>query len=406
MQNTCINIVLLSLFLITATATANNGQTVSSKVFKVLTEAQSYNNKDQHNRALKKLNSLAITKLTPYEQSQILNMKGFIYFEKNQLSNALTFLNNSIATDSLGKDTRLNTLQTIAQIHYLKEDYSKAILISDDFLALEPSKRPQIFIIKGQAHFQLQQYTSAITAIKKSIALKKETGKKVYENDLLILSACYQELRQYSQQIQTLNQLIRLYPKKTYLLALAGAYYEKGDKKKQLSIYEALYEQGQLNEPQQITNLSQLYIINHTPIKAATVLQKSFDNKTLKKNVRNLKLLAHAWYAARSPEKSIHPLKEAAKKTKDGKTYMRLGHLLSRLERWEEAIDALTQAKKKGGLPKKHNVDLLTGVACFHAGHHRKAKKAFKQAVHQQYYAGPAKSWLNLLDQRGKTQIN
>jgi len=390
----------------TSHAAHQKQQSVSSAVHKVLTTAQTLSQQKQYKKSLQTLNSLNKSKLSGFEKSQLWNFKGFTYYEQEQYKKAIHALNKSLEYTKLSENIRLNTLQTIAQTHFTIEQYQQAINVAAQYIKIDNQKKPQIFILKAQAHYQLKQYQSAIKDINYSIAIKSKTGKKVNENALLILSACHQELEQYPQQIQTLKKLVQLYPKKMYFLALAGAFYETGDTKRQLSLYETLYEKQWLNDPQQVKNLAQLYILNDAPYKAANVLEQAFTEKKIKRSINNLNLLARAWYAARTPEKAIKPLIEAASKTKNGRQYMKLGYLLSQMERWDDAIHAFSNAKKKGGLAKKNNVELLTGIACFHAGHMQKAKKAFKKAINQQHYASSAKTWLNVLNQYEMTVIN
>jgi len=387
------------------TSHAAQKQTVSPAVYKVLKTAQTHSEKNQHNKALQAINSLNMANLSGFEVSQLWNFKGFSYYEQDQYKKAIHALNKSLEYKKLPNDLKLNNLQTIAQIHFSIEQYHEAINVAKKYIRIN-EKKPQIFILKAQAHYQLQHYQAAINSLTQSIAIKNSLGKKVSENELLTLSACQQELKQYPKQIKTLKKLIQLYPKKNYFLALASVFYETGNTKSQLSLYETLYEKHWLNEPQQLKNLAQLYILNDAPYKAAKVLEQAFVQKKIKRNINNLNLLARAWYSARTPEKAIAPLIEAAGKTKNGRQYMKLGYLLSQMERWDEAINAFSHAKKKGGLAKKNNVELLTGIACFHAGHMKKAKKAFKEAISQRHYASSAKTWLNVLNQHEMTVIN
>jgi len=373
--------------------------TVSSKVHKILSEAQALSAKDSYQQALKKLDSVELSSLTPFEVSQIWNMKGFTHYSQDRYTRAINAFKQSLKYPGLTQEIKLNTLQTLSQVNFLVENYAQAIDYAAQFIQIDP-QHAQLYALKAQSHYQLEQYRSAANAMQQALTLKKQQHKKILENDLLILSACYQELKLSSKQISVLKELLALYPQKRYFFALSGAYYEAGKPHKQLAIYETLYEKNWLTEPRHISNLAQLYLLNDAPYKAAIVLQDAFKNKTLKKSTRHLKLLARAWYAARTPKKAIPLLKQVASRSKNGREYVKLGYLLSQMEQWNDAIDAFNLAKKKGGLPAKNNVNLLKGIACYYAGHHGLARKAFKQAIAQQHYASTAKSWLNILNQR------
>ena len=373
--------------------------TVSSRVHRVLSEAQALSADNSHQQALKKLDSLKLASLSPFEVSQIWNMKGFTHYSEEQYTRAINAFKQSLKYPDLSQDIMLNTLKTVAQTYFLLEDYTQAVHFAEQFITID-HQQAQLHTLKAQSHYQLEQFRAAANAMEHALALKKQQHKRPLENDLLILSACYQERRQLSKRVKTLKQLVTLYPKKAYFLALSSAYYEAGKPHEQLAIYEALYEKNGLSEPRHISNIAQLYLLNDSPYKAAIVIQDAFKNKRLEKNIKNLSLLARAWYAAQVPEKAIAPLRQIADRSKNGREYIKLGHLLSQMERWDDAIEAFNLAKKKGGLPLKNKLNLLQGIACYYAGHHNKAKKAFKQAIAQQHYASTAKSWLNILKQR------
>lgn len=396
---------LLALCLISSTCFAKRtSETVSSKVHAILLEAQTLNAKNAHHKALKTLDSIKLSSLTPFEVSQIWNIKGFTHYSQERYTRAINAFKQSLKHTDLSRDIKLNTLQTVSQIYFLTERYANAIAFAKQYIQLD-TQHAQLYALKAQSHYQLNQFRSAANAMQTALKLKREQHKNILENDLLILSACYQEMEQSTRQVNVLKQLIALYPKKRYFLALSGAYYESGNSHKQLAIYETLYEKNWLTEPRQISNLAQLYLLNGSPHKAAIVIQDAFKNKSLKRDTKHLKLLARAWYAARTPGKAIPPLKQVASWSKNGREYLKLGYLFSQMERWDDAIEAFNLAKKKGGLPKKNNVNLLKGIACYYAGHHNKARKAFKQAIAQQHYASTAKSWLNILNQREDSRV-
>lgn len=384
----------------------SNVETVSHSVHKLLSKAQALHLNNKHRLALDMLGHIKQANLSSFEISQVWNMKGFVYFSQDKYTQAISAFRKSLEHPTLSKSITLNALQTIAQSHFLLEQYSYAIRAADEFTNIEPLERPELYTLKAQAHYQINQFKPAINSMQQAIKLKKQHKQKINENDLLILSACFQELNQTRPQIRTLKQLIKLYPKKQYFLALSSAYYDLGHTKKQLAIYETLYEKNWLTQTSQLTNLAQLYLLNDAPFKAVKVIQDGINNKSLPKNLNNLRLLSHAWYAARRPDKAVAPLTQAAKKDKYGKTYMRLGYLLSEIEQWDNAIDAFDNAKKHGGLPKKNNIDLLTGIACYHAGHIGKAKRAFTRSIQNKQYADSAKIWLDSVIQKESTVIN
>ena len=164
---------------------------------------------------------------------------------------------NVIAQGDLPEAMLQSTLKTLSQLYFTIENYEKALATVDQLIVVVSAPSPDVYMLKGQAHFQLQQYRQALAPIKTAIDKYREQGRKPRENWLLLLRVCYYELSDFKNMIAILKQLIVFYPKQTYVLTLAGVYSELGDTKKQLALTEALYDAGLIKRTHQLVNLAQ-----------------------------------------------------------------------------------------------------------------------------------------------------
>jgi tetratricopeptide (TPR) repeat protein len=104
-------------------------------------------------------------------------------------------------------------------------------------------------MLEGQALFQLGRYRRGAGADQDSHRHVPRARPETAENWLLLLRVIYFEQKEYELMIDVVKELVRYYPKDTYVLTLAGIYSELGDTKKQLALTEVLYERGMLTPP-------------------------------------------------------------------------------------------------------------------------------------------------------------
>lgn len=372
---------------------------MSQPVFEGLQEAQKAIEAKSYADGLAQLRKLReISDLSVYETAQIWNLTGYAYYLQENYDRAIKSYEKVLAAGELPEALVQSTLKTLSQLYFTQEKYARALKTVERLMAVVSNPSADIFMLKGQAHFQLKQYEAALKPIRTAIDSYRQQGKTPQENWLLLLRVCYYELGNFKAMIAVLKELIRLYPKERYLLTLAGVYSELGDTKKQLALTEALYEAGKITDKNQIVNLANLYLVHNVPYKAAKVLQKEVDGGRVEATERHLRLLSQAWYQAREDEKAIPPLARAAALSGDGELYVRLAQAYVNLDRWEEAADAVRKGLAKGGVRRTDTANIMLGMALFNQRQLTAARAAFQQAVKDQRSAKAARQWIAYVD--------
>jgi tetratricopeptide (TPR) repeat protein len=303
-----------------------------------------------------------------------------------------------MAQPELPEALMLSTLKTKAQLQFTQEDYEGALATVRQLMANVSEPSADIFMLEGQALFQLARYDEALVPIKTGIDMYRQQGQVPKENWLLLLRVIYFEQKDYENMIDVVRELIVYYPKDTYVLTLAGIYSELGDTKKQLALTEVLYEKGYLNTASHITNLANLYLMHGLPYKAASVLDKEMKENIVEANERNLRLLSQAWYQAREDEKSIPPLKRAAELSKEGDLYIRLAQANINLENWGAAAAAVREGLRLGGLKRPDTANIMLGMALFNEKRLEQARRAFERAQGDNRSRRTATQWIAYVD--------
>lgn len=401
--STCLAVLLSLGLAVTAVAQEDREtkQTVamSQAVYEKLTEIQTLVEAKSYAQAQTLTNELLQkTNLSPYESAQIWNLTAYSMYLQERYEDAIQAYRRVLQQEGLPEALRQSTLKTTAQLQFTIEDYEAALRTINELMAELAEPAADVFMLQGQAYFQMGNYDAALAPIRKAVDMDRDQGNTPKENWLLLLRVIYYEKQDFKSMIAVLEELIQYYPKDTYLLTLAGAHSELGDTLKQLVIVETLYERGILTTPSHITNLANLYLLHETPFKAAKLLDKEIESGRVEANERNLRLLSQAWYTAREDEKSIAPLARAAELSEDGELYVRLAQSYINLENWTAAEAALRKGLQLGGLTRQDTANIMLGMAYFNQKKFSSARKAFEAALPDDRSRRAAEQWIAYVD--------
>ena len=182
---------------------------MSQPVYEALTEIQELVESDQFAEAQKKITGLQESrkKLSPYEAAQIWNISGYTYYLQEDYKGAIRSYENVLAQPELPEALQQSTLKTMAQLYFTVEDYPKALTTIERLMAIVPEPAADVYMLVGQAHFQMGNYKKAIEPIITAIDMYREQGKVPRENWLLLLRVCYWELQDFPNMLIVLKPL-------------------------------------------------------------------------------------------------------------------------------------------------------------------------------------------------------
>jgi tetratricopeptide (TPR) repeat protein len=372
---------------------------MSQPVYEALLEIQELvEAEDFANAQIKIVELQGKKKLSPYESAQIWNLSGYNYYLQEKYADAIRSYESVMRQPELPEALQQSTLKTMAQLHFTVEDFEKALETVERLMAVIAEPAADVYMLQGQALFQMQRYEQAIGPISTAIDMFKEQGRVPRENWLLLLRVCYWELKDFPNMLIVLEELIEAYPKDSYILTLAGVHSELGDTKKQLALTEALYEKGYIDGKTHAVNLANLYLLHGVPYKAAKVLEKEIAAGSVKSDVRNLRLLSQAWYSAREDEKAIPPLLLAAEASDDGELYIRLAQSYINLEKWSEAAESAKKGISMGGIKRMDTANIMYGMALFNQKKLEQARRVFQTAGKDNRSKRASQQWIRYVD--------
>ena len=128
----------------TDTTKTKQAQAVSKEVYERIQKAQEMLDEKDDKGALRLLNNLYNPdKLTEYEQANVLNYIGFVYYNQDDINNAIRTYERMLAIPTLEPQMAKQTTYTMVQLLKMQEQYAKALTTLDKWFMLETNPAPR-----------------------------------------------------------------------------------------------------------------------------------------------------------------------------------------------------------------------------------------------------------------------
>ena len=374
-------------------------QAVSKEVYDKIQKAQEQVDAKDYQGALRALNALYDPdKLTEYEQANVLNYIGFVYYNIEDIPNAIRTYEKMVAIPSLEPQMAKQTTYTLAQLYTMEENYQKALQTLDRWFAMESNPAPEPFILKAQNLYQLARYKEMIEPVQNAMRVARERDKPVKEDWYVLLNFAYFQEEDYRNVRDIQKILLENWPKKRYWFSLAGAYTELGEDNNLIAAYGAAHDQGMLEKESELVTMAQLYMQAEVPYKAATLLEKEMEAGRVSKNAKNYRLLSQAWMLSMEDERAVPALQEAARLSDDGELDVRLGNTYLNLGEYDKCIDAVQSGLRKGGLKNTDNAQISLGMCLYNERRYQAAVDAFRDAGRTPRSRKIAQQWISVIN--------
>ena len=373
-------------------------QAVSKEVYDRITKAQELVDAKDYSGALKLLNALYNPdKLTEYEQGNVLNYIGFVYYNMDDIPNAIRTYAKMVAIPSLEITLLKQVTYTLAQLYTMQEDYDRALQTLDKWFQLETNPAPDPYILKAQNLYQVQRYSEMIQPIETAMEVAKRRDKPVKEDWYVLLNFAYFQEENYRKVRDIQKILLVTWPKKRYWFSLAGAYTELGEDENLINAYAAAHDQGMLEKESELVTMAQLFLQREVPYKAARLLEKEMASGRVSKSAKNYRLLSQAWQLAMEDEKAIPALTEAARLTTDGELDVRLGNAYLNTGKYKECAASVRKGIEKGSLKSSDNANISLGMCLYNMRQYQSAISAFNTAAKTPRSRRVANQWISVI---------
>ena len=379
---------------------------LNSRVYSQLARAQQLADGGDVKGGLEVLDSVKAKSgsLNSYETAMMYNFYGFIYYNAEQMTEAMAAFEQVVAQDPIPESLEKSTLFSLAQLAMANEEYSKTISFLERWESINEGDIPvKNNVLKAQASYQGKDYQNAAQYIDLALAEAKEQEVEPKENWFVLQRAAYFELKQPKKVASILEEMVRRFNKPEYWVQLAGMYGEIGAEDKQLAVLEAAYQQGYISKQSDFRNLAQIYYFSGLPYKAASVMEQGINQKVLTKNVKNVKFLSQAWITAKELDKAVETLEVLSTLENNGTAHQQIAEIRLQQGKYKDVIEAAFEAEKRGDLTNPGNLYLALGMAHFNLKEFEAAIEALNMASEYKNVQRMATQWLKFVEKEQST---
>lgn len=384
-------VLLLVLSMLVSARPALAAQGLSPQVYQQLTRVHDLMDQSQYAAAEKMLNALlAQLGANSYDKAVSLQTLAHVQAARDRYPQAAESLKDSLALDVLPEDVQQQARYDLAQLYLASDAPARAVPVLETWFDHAGQPSADAHFLLGAAHVQLKQYRQAIAPLERAIEAAASANESWYQ----MLLAAHYELGAYQDCARVLEQMVRLFPDQDYWQQLAGIYLALKRDQRALATLELVYRQEKLTREQDLLQLTQLYLGQGIPFKAARLLETEMERGRVGADARNLELLAGAWAAARERAKATTVYRRAMKTGGNATIGLYLADLYIQDERWQDAAQVLESTLERGGLGEPGDAWLLLGVARYEDGSLDLARSAFDEAARYEQARSAAQQWL------------
>lgn len=369
------------------------------RVYNPLSEAQACAEEGDFECAMEQLQDVRdMDDKNSYERAVMWQFYAFIYFEQDRTQDAMRAYENLLMQPDLPLGLEQDSAYTLAQLYMQESRYEDALSMLDRWFSISESPGPDAYVLRAQIYYQMERYTEGIEPITTAISIAEERGREIQEGWYQLLNVFYFENENYPKVIETLRILLSNWPKKDYLVQLAGVYGQEGQEAYQAGLFQTAHEMGWLERGTEHTSLASMLLSEGAPYQAAQILEAGLENGSIESTEQNWRMLATAWQQAQEDERALEPLQEAAELSDDGDLHQRLAVSYANLARWEDCVGAARDALERG-LDRADNVQLTLGNCLVELERYDQARTAFQAAARSERTRQTAEQWINYIDE-------
>ncbi len=387
MNKQSLAVIAISLQLLFAPALANASGEVSEYTARHMHKAQKLADEDKNSQAIAVLKKLDLSRDT--DKALVNRMLGILYWQIEKPKSSAKHLGLAVNSGFFVEKELWQLRRMYSSVLLVQESYSQALkqLYKLDKTKQYGSNLGEVWLYIAQAHYQLEQWKSVITALGKHHKYKSATI-----NTLSMRITAENNLSRWKSVARTSKQLIRLEPKRKAWWQLGyAAYMQLDNHRKALDVLSLADISGIKLTQGELRSLASLYAQRGVYEKAAQTLARLSKSKTDKKLI---KLQAQYWQMAKEWQESIDFWTLLAKT--DPSYYWNVAVIQNQLQHYPDVVRTLKLAKNS---KKRQDIELMRSRAFYKLNQFDHALASAKRADSMKANSR-AQSWLKFLTQK------
>ena len=377
---------------------ADQPSTARAEVGKPVEAAQALVQQKKYKDALEQLKRAdAVSDKSPYETYVIEETRAAAEVASGDYAAAVNALDAVLATRILSSADSAKRLFTMVELEYRLKDYPKTVTAAERYYHAgggEPEPRQ----LMAQSYYLEGDFADAAKTLREVIASDARAGTKPDENTLLTLASSEFKAKDEDGYIDALATLVAAYPKHEYWVNLYRAVQQKPGfaPRLALDLDRVAVAVGAFDTSAQYIDAAETAIEAGFPGDAKSFLDKGFAAGILGQPAsadREKRLRDMAQHQSGDDTKALPTQAQEAATAPTGLPLEKLGEAYLSYHRNSDAVAALEQSIKKGGLDHPEDAKLHLGMAYLAAGDAAQANATFAAIVGQDGVADLARMW-------------
>lgn len=371
---------------------------LSAKVLRPMKAAQDSMKKKQWDQALAKLSEAdAAAGKTAYDQFQINEFKGYVYHEQKKYAEEARVFEANLNSSKVPSTEVESRLQNLIKLYAATRNNPKIVELGDRWVKAG-GRDPVTRAIVAQGHFVQKDYKGSIPHMQAAIKGIEQGGKSADENWYQLLRSAQLQMGDLGGSAQTLEKLIRVYPKAEYWDELLDSRLRQNNTDGvQVNLLRLSRQVGGMDADSYV-ELTEMLLEAGLPGEAKSVMEAGYQAKVFEgadktRADRYARRLNDARAAATKDQQSLATIEKDAQKSPTGQGSVALGMAYWSFGQYDKAVTALTQGLQKGGVRNPDEANMILGMANLKLGKKAEAAKAFDQVKADPKMADVARLW-------------
>lgn len=312
-----------------------------------------------------------------YEISLANQILAQIELERDNYPGAIAYYQAALEAGGYKNNQYYQILQNIGQMQFQEEQYAEAAATFTRWMDETKAEAAQIYALRGNAYYRLEQYEPAVTDLRKAMALQEKPDTSVSQ---LLMGSLF-ELGRAGEAAEIAAELLARDPQNVGLIRNLSAIYVNADQiNKAIETMEGGLASGVLSEERDYVELSKMYRYAEQDMKAAELMARAVQEGKVQPSLEVYRSLGEAYYFSENIAQAADAFGKADGFATDGEMAMNHARALVELERWPEAKAAANQAISKG-VRRTGDAYVILGAAEFGLNNQSAALAAYREAA-------------------------
>ncbi|TRO96552.1 tetratricopeptide repeat protein [Glycocaulis profundi] len=372
-------------------------RTFSARVGEVFQRALEQNDNEQFQQAMETLNRALGMDPTPYERSMIQRVRGSIFFELDNMPEAINAFRAALdaGPNVMEREERTALRVNIGQLLIATDRIDEGLRELETAISEGAEINTNLARLLAQGYAVAERWSDGLQWAERWY----ERAENKAESDYQLMLVYYNELDRPSDQLRVTREQVNAFPGgRPGWQNLASLLARTEQDQLAFEANKLMYLNGMFREESELVRLVQYYSYFENPYRGATILEREMNAGRIARNMENLRTLSNMWRQAAEFERAIPVLRQIAQQAGDGTTSLQLAEAYYQLNDFENAERAFEQALSRGGLNQPGEAWVLLGTVRFNEGNLDGALQAFREGARIPQSRTQANGWIQFVE--------